>query len=237
MSEKKQPQWKKVSELRPGTHGHTLNVQVVKAQVSSAGTSVLAPASMSWAPCTWWLLLLLLLQFVCARAPTCIGAVQVVVDRARGPKGQPLKVAECIVGDETGTIVFTARNEQGKAGLDAVRRITDRHRFIFSLTLIFACYAVDLAQAGKYITLRNAKIDMYRGSMRLAVDQWGKVEALEDASFAAKVGKLLGRLRQQKSLCSCCFLQWLASSSSCGCRMDLPVAGKLVQLELLELPD
>ncbi|WIA39045.1 hypothetical protein OEZ86_005189 [Tetradesmus obliquus] len=113
MSEKKQPQWKKVSELRPGTHGHTLNVQVVKAQV--------------------------------------------VVDRARGPKGQPLKVAECIVGDETGTIVFTARNEQ-----------------------------VDLAQAGKYITLRNAKIDMYRGSMRLAVDQWGKVEALEDASFAAK---------------------------------------------------
>jgi replication factor A1 len=50
--------------------------------------------------------------------------------------------------------------------------------------------AVDLAQPGKYITLRNAKIDMYRGSMRLAVDQWGKVEALEDASFDAKVGRL-----------------------------------------------
>lgn len=43
--------------------------------------------------------------------PSC----QVVVDRPRGPKGQPLKVAECIVGDETGTIVFTARNEQGAA--------------------------------------------------------------------------------------------------------------------------
>ena len=38
---------------------------------------------------------------------------QIVVDRPRGPKGQPLKVAECIVGDESGTIVFTARNEQG----------------------------------------------------------------------------------------------------------------------------
>eukprot|EP00882_Tetradesmus_deserticola_P001385 GHRQ01001500.1.p1 GENE.GHRQ01001500.1~~GHRQ01001500.1.p1 ORF type:complete len:137 (+),score=25.82 GHRQ01001500.1:123-533(+) len=113
MSEKKQPQWKKVSELRPGTHGHTLNVKVVKAQV--------------------------------------------VVDRARGPKGQPLKVSECIVGDETGTIVFTARNEQA-----------------------------ELAQPGKYITLRNAKIDMYRGSMRLAVDQWGKVEACEGVSFDAK---------------------------------------------------
>lgn len=37
------------------------------------------------------------------------------------------------------------------------------------------------------MTLRNAKIDMYRGSMRLAVDQWGKVEALEGSSFQPKV--------------------------------------------------
>jgi ssDNA-binding replication factor A large subunit len=63
---------------------------------------------------------LLLLQFVRARAPTYLRATQVVVERARGPKGQPLKVAECIVGDETGTIVFTARNEQGEPRLDAV---------------------------------------------------------------------------------------------------------------------
>lgn len=49
------------------------------------------------------------------------------------------------------------------------------------------CCAVDLAQEGNYITLRNAKIDMYRGSMRLAVDQWGKVEALEGSSFKPKV--------------------------------------------------
>ena len=47
--------------------------------------------------------------------------------------------------------------------------------------------AVDLAQEGNYITLRNAKIDMYRGSMRIAVDQWGKVEALEGSSFQPKV--------------------------------------------------
>lgn len=47
--------------------------------------------------------------------------------------------------------------------------------------------AVDLAQEGNYITLRNAKIDMYRGSMRLAVDQWGKVEALEGSTFQPKV--------------------------------------------------
>jgi len=46
--------------------------------------------------------------------------------------------------------------------------------------------SVELAETGKYITLRNAKIDMFRGSMRLAVDQWGKVEAY-DGNFEAKV--------------------------------------------------
>lgn len=49
-------------------------------------------------------------------------------------------------------------------------------------------FAAELATPGKYITLRNAKIDMYRGSMRLAVDQWGKVEPLDNANFKANVG-------------------------------------------------
>eukprot|EP00878_Enallax_costatus_P002262 GHUV01002436.1.p3 GENE.GHUV01002436.1~~GHUV01002436.1.p3 ORF type:complete len:137 (+),score=27.79 GHUV01002436.1:141-551(+) len=122
--EKKQPVFKKVSDLRPGTSGHNLRVKVDKATV--------------------------------------------VVDRPRGPKGQPIKVAECIVGDESGSIVFTARNEQ-----------------------------VELAQAGKYVTLRNAKIDMYRGSMRLGVDQWGKVEALEGQSFKANTDNNLSLIEYE----------------------------------------
>ena len=40
---------------------------------------------------------------------------EVVVNRPKGPKGEPLRVAECIVGDETATIVFNARNEQGRS--------------------------------------------------------------------------------------------------------------------------
>eukprot|EP00775_Hariotina_reticulata_P003838 gene3838-4095_t len=111
--EKKQPVFKQVQDLRPGTQGHNLHLKVVEAKT--------------------------------------------VIDRQRGPKGQPLKVAECIVGDPTGVIVFTARNEQA-----------------------------ELAETGKFITLRNAKIDMFRGSMRLAVDQWGKVEAYDGDSFDAK---------------------------------------------------
>ncbi|OWM88634.1 uncharacterized protein At4g28440-like [Punica granatum] len=67
------------------------------------------------------------------------------------------RIAECLIGDETGTIVFTARNDQ-----------------------------VDLMQPGATVILRNAKIDMFKGSMRLAVDKWGRVEATDPADFTVK---------------------------------------------------
>lgn len=46
--------------------------------------------------------------------------------------------------------------------------------------------AVDLMQSGTTVILRNAKIDMFKGSMRLAVDKWGRVEVTEPATFAVK---------------------------------------------------
>ncbi|XP_073116367.1 uncharacterized protein At4g28440 [Elaeis guineensis] len=67
------------------------------------------------------------------------------------------RIAECVVGDETGTIVFTARNDQ-----------------------------VDLMKAGMTVILRNAKIDMFKNHMRLAVDKWGRVEVGEPATFTVK---------------------------------------------------
>ncbi|CAI9087404.1 OLC1v1021461C1 [Oldenlandia corymbosa var. corymbosa] len=78
----------------------------------------------------------------------------------RGPslqQQQPSRIAECLVGDETGTILFTARNDQ-----------------------------VDLMKAGNTVILRNAKIDMFKGSMRLAVDKWGRIEVTEPAQFVVK---------------------------------------------------
>ncbi|KAH7851733.1 hypothetical protein Vadar_015861 [Vaccinium darrowii] len=68
-----------------------------------------------------------------------------------------MRISECLVGDETGTIVFTARNEQ-----------------------------VDLMQTDATVILRNAKIDMFKGSMRLAVDKWGRVELTEPVNFVVK---------------------------------------------------
>ncbi|MBA0592732.1 hypothetical protein Goshw_028131 [Gossypium schwendimanii] len=80
--------------------------------------------------------------------------------RADGPQVRQMRIAECLVGDETGMIIFTARNEQD--------------------------FVVDLMKEGATVTLRNAKIDMFKGSMRLAVDKWGRVEVDEPASFNVK---------------------------------------------------
>ncbi|KAJ4749379.1 hypothetical protein LUZ62_034100 [Rhynchospora pubera] len=74
-----------------------------------------------------------------------------------GPQSRQTRIAECLVGDETGMIVFTARNEQ-----------------------------VDLMKAGATVIVRNAKIDMFKGSMRLAVDKWGRIEVVEPADFTVK---------------------------------------------------
>ncbi|KAK9674143.1 hypothetical protein RND81_12G213900 [Saponaria officinalis] len=74
-----------------------------------------------------------------------------VLNRVRG---RNTRISECVVGDETGTIIFTARNDQ-----------------------------VDLMKPGTTVILRNAKIDMFKNTMRLAVDKWGRIEVTEPASF------------------------------------------------------
>ncbi|VVB11258.1 unnamed protein product [Arabis nemorensis] len=70
---------------------------------------------------------------------------------------QPSRIVECLIGDETGCILFTARNDQ-----------------------------VDLMKPGATVILRNSRIDMFKGTMRLAVDKWGLIEATEPASFTVK---------------------------------------------------
>lgn len=41
-------------------------------------------------------------------------------------------------------------------------------------------------QADTTVIIRNAKIDMFKGSMRLAVDKWGRIEVTEPACFTVK---------------------------------------------------
>lgn len=46
--------------------------------------------------------------------------------------------------------------------------------------------SVDLMRPDTTVIIRNAKIDMFKGSMRLAVDKWGRVEVTEPAKFIVK---------------------------------------------------
>ncbi|KAH1054972.1 hypothetical protein J1N35_033037 [Gossypium stocksii] len=77
--------------------------------------------------------------------------------RAASQHLRQTRIAECLIGDETGAVLFTARNDQ-----------------------------VELMKPGNTVILRNAKIDMFKGSMRLAVDKWGRIEVTEPASFVVK---------------------------------------------------
>ncbi|KQK20078.1 uncharacterized protein At4g28440 [Brachypodium distachyon] len=61
------------------------------------------------------------------------------------------RVAECLVGDHTGSVLFTARNNQ-----------------------------IEMLKPGNTVIFRNARIDMFKGTMRLAVDKWGRIEVIED---------------------------------------------------------
>jgi len=80
----------------------------------------------------------------------------VVVEKVRTDNSK-IRIAECLVGDATASVVMTARNEQ-----------------------------IDVLQPGKAVIIRNSKVDMFKGFMRLAVDKWGKIEiAKEPVTFEA----------------------------------------------------
>eukprot|EP00891_Asterochloris_glomerata_P005686 jgi/Astpho2/5686/Aster-02925 len=83
---------------------------------------------------------------------------RMVVDRRPGKNTlAPVRIAEALVGDETGVVVMTARNEQ-----------------------------LDVVAKGKYIQVTHGHVDMHKGSMRLVVnDKGGKVEPAE-ADFEPK---------------------------------------------------
>jgi replication factor A1 len=63
------------------------------------------------------------------------------------------------------------------------------HQFFyrFVMMVMFVTFlAVDLMKPGTTVILRNARIDMFKGSMRLAVDKWGRIEVTEPAEFVVK---------------------------------------------------
>jgi len=83
-----------------------------------------------------------------------VASCNVVVEKNRSD-GSKIRIAEALVGDDTASLILTARNDQ-----------------------------IDVVQPGNTIEARNAKIEMFKGFMRLAVDKWGKVvKAASAATF------------------------------------------------------
>ncbi|CAK7327735.1 unnamed protein product [Dovyalis caffra] len=106
------------------------------------------------------------------------------------------RIAECLIGDETASIIFTARNDQEYMMVeDSLEYDANHYRnHSSSLTIMIlnsmrrndGYWVFDLMKPGTTVILRNAKIDMFKGSMRLAVDKWGRVEVTEPAEFVVK---------------------------------------------------
>lgn len=68
------------------------------------------------------------------------------------------------------------------------------HRRFPSLRCPFSS-AADLMKVGNTVTIRNGKIDMFKGTMRLAVDKWGLIEEAEDADWEVKVSASASAVR------------------------------------------
>jgi hypothetical protein len=69
--------------------------------------------------------------------------------------------------------------EQPNKGLQSIS-------LLYCFNSWFYLCAVDIMNPDSTVIIRNAKIDMFKGSMRLAVDKWGRVEAAEPANFEVK---------------------------------------------------
>lgn len=98
MAEEQSPVFTTVDQLRPDTKGHNL---VLKVSVLSLDL--------------WLVLKSCLVRLRAALLCVQVVDAKTVVDRPGGRSGSsPARVAECLVGDETGVIVFSAKNEQGQ---------------------------------------------------------------------------------------------------------------------------
>lgn len=81
--------------------------------------------------------------------------INIVIEKTRVDRSQ-VRLAECEVGDETGTVSLRARDEQ----IDLLQNISSR---------------------GGAVVLRNCSVELYQGKfIRLAISKWGKISSFPD---------------------------------------------------------
>ncbi|KAM7468643.1 hypothetical protein LguiB_016205 [Lonicera macranthoides] len=110
--------------------------------------------------------------------------------RADGTQGRQICLVECLVGDETGMIIFTAKNNRVLLSVFVIvfkQELLLHIKGSLKMFQVFSLsFGLDERGCRATVILRNSKIDIFKGSMRLAVDKWGHVEVDEPASFSVK---------------------------------------------------
>ena len=79
-----------------------------------------------------------------------VHSVEVIVEKESKLTGR-IRIGEIVVGDATGSVVISARNEQ-----------------------------IDILSPGTTVIVRNGRIDMFDGYLRLRVDKWGSLNSYKD---------------------------------------------------------
>ncbi|KAK6132789.1 hypothetical protein DH2020_033467 [Rehmannia glutinosa] len=105
---------------------------------------------------------------------------------AASPHLRSTRIAECLVGDDTAISVKVAIIMLHFSYLLLLVGLFMKAILWVAFECPLAISQVDLMKAGNTVILRNAKIDMFKGSMRLAVDKWGRIELTEPATFVVK---------------------------------------------------
>jgi ssDNA-binding replication factor A large subunit len=95
-----------------------------------------------------------------------VNSIEPVIEKAR-LDGSVSRVAEALVGDETGAVILFAKN-----GMLSQCRL-----FGHSLIMIDQ---IGLLKVGRPIVIRNANADVFNGFLRLNVTQWGKISVHPD---------------------------------------------------------
>ena len=88
-------------------------------------------------------------------------------------------------------VIFTARNDQGGLSLTGVLKTLPWAEPCIVMTHLpdadQLCAAVELVKPGKILALKGAKVDMFKGSLRLMVPNAGSIESLESSKLEPKV--------------------------------------------------
>lgn len=82
--------------------------------------------------------------------------------------GAVIKIAEVLIGDDSGCVVLTARNGTSSSTLFFPQLNQQRIE------------QIDQFVVGNVYVLRNCTVDMHQGFMRISVTQWGKISTHPD---------------------------------------------------------